>query len=203
MTGMKTDPKKALTALGASAQVIEKIQKYTHLIEKWQKAINLVAPSTLGDLWGRHILDSAMLWPVVAGKGRIIDLGSGGGLPGIVLAAMGAEHVTMIESDTRKCIFLQETSRELGLTNVSIISERIENPREIQAPVIMARALAPLKTLVEWASPMLSKGGIMVFPKGESWKAELTDLGDRFHVEQHPSMTDTKAKIIVLSPKTP
>jgi len=197
MTG---EYKKAVAALGASPQSIEQLDKYTKLIEKWQKAINLVSPGTLGDLWGRHILDSAMLWPVLAGRGPVIDLGSGGGLPGIVLAVLGARHVTMIESDTRKGIFLRETARELGLTNVTVLTERIEAPRSVTAPVITARALAPLKTLVEWASPMLAPGGIMVFPKGESWEAELAELGGAFHVERVASLTDQKARILVLSP---
>lgn len=197
------DPRisRPLIDLGASPQAIEKLEKYAYLIEKWQKAINLVAPSTLGDLWGRHILDSAQLWPKVAGKGPIIDLGSGGGLPGIVLSILGAEAITMIESDTRKGVFLRETARELSLSGVTVVTDRIENPRGITAPVITARALAPLKTLVKWASPMLAPGGRMVFPKGESWEEELSELDGAFHVEQHPSLTDPEARILILTQK--
>ncbi len=212
---MTPETARKLSDLGASEQAIEKLKKYTELLEKWQKAINLVAPSTLGDLWGRHILDSAQLYPIIRnacasegfdGSGRIIDLGSGGGLPGIVLAAMGVEHITLIESDTRKCVFLSETARALGLDNVTVLNKRIESVDPgsspgLRAGVITARALAPLKTLVEWASPMLLEGGMMVFPKGETWAGEVADLGGAFHVEHHPSMTDARARVVVLKKK--
>jgi 16S rRNA (guanine527-N7)-methyltransferase len=188
---------------GAVDTAHDALKTYVSLIAQWNKAINLVAPSTLGDIWDRHILDSAQLFPIITqyappDKSRIIDLGSGGGLPGLVLAAMGAAHVTMVESDTRKCVFLTEAARHMGLKNVTIINERIEKERKISAPLITARALAPLKTLVEWAVPMLDVGGFMIFPKGENWAAEIAELPPSFHVEQHDSMTDKNAKILVI-----
>src|SRR5262249_36211932 len=151
-----------------------KLKKYVDLIRQWNKAINLVAPSTLDDIWNRHILDSVQLFAHI-GRGPVIDLGSGGGLPGLVLAMLGAAQniqVTLIESDTRKCVFLAEAARTVGLEvsrgtqrlelgstqaqrgSVCIINDRIESVAGVTAPVITARALAPLKTLVEWASPL-------------------------------------------------
>lgn len=182
------------------------LRVYVDMMAQWNKAINLVAPSTLGDVWDRHIVDSAQLFPIIAHYAppvttRIIDLGSGGGLPALVLAAMGVGHVTMVESDTRKCVFLTEAARNMCLNNVTIINERIEKERKILAPIMMARALAPLKTLVQWAIPMLAEGGVMLFPKGENWAAERAELTSAFHVKQFDSITDKKAKILAVTQK--
>jgi 16S rRNA (guanine527-N7)-methyltransferase len=214
---MAADPSISfLTTLGTSKEAFEKLKKYVELIRQWNKAINLVAPSTLDDIWNRHILDSVQLFTHV-GKFPVIDLGSGGGLPGLVLAILGAP-VTMIESDTRKCVFLAEAARTVGLEvsrgtpglewgstqaergNVWIINDRIENVHGITAPVITARALAPLKTLVEWASPLLSPGGKMIFLKGQDVKTELVELPQdlRDKVQLIPSLTDGNARIVII-----
>lgn len=190
-----------LSNMGFSNAQIEQLSAYEALIQQWQKAINLVAPSTLNDVWGRHILDSAQIWPIIRELGlptRIIDLGSGGGLPGIVLAIAGVEHITMIESDTRKGIFLRETARELGLTNVTVITGRIEKISGQNAPIITARALAPLKQLTEWSKPLLEPNGAMVFMKGQDFRAEINELNGQFDAQTIDSITDNKAKIVIL-----
>jgi len=190
---------KELVKFGFNECQIEQLSTYEALIKQWQKAINLVSPSTLNDVWGRHILDSAQLWPILREiNAPVIDLGSGGGLPGIVLAIAGIKQITMVESDTRKCIFLREVSRETKLTNVNVITERIEKTSGINAPIITARALAPLKQLVEWSKPLLSPGGTMVFLKGQDWQKEIDELNDEYSVDTIPSVTDPKARIVIL-----
>jgi 16S rRNA (guanine527-N7)-methyltransferase len=150
-------------------------------------------------LWERHLLDSAQL-ASLAGKGTIVDLGSGGGLPGLVLAISGVEHITMIESDKRKCIFLQEVSRETQLQNVTIINQRIEKIDGYQADVVTARALAPLKQLITWAKPFLKETGKMVFLKGAEVQSEIDELPLEIKekVQLFPSLTDRNAKIVII-----
>ncbi len=187
---------------GFTKAQVQQLHAYGLLIEQWQKAINLVSPTTIPHLWERHLLDSAQLWPILKklqDNPVLIDLGSGGGLPGIVMAIAGAQ-VTMIESDKRKCIFLKETARELGLKNVTVITERIEKAPAIKAPIITARALASLKQLVEWASPLLEEKGHMVFLKGEDVTSELAELSSELQAKAQlfDSLTDPKARIIIL-----
>lgn len=194
--------RKAFLDLGFTPEQYGKLEKYAALIKQWQKAINLVSPSTLPQLWERHLLDSAQMWPILkelSPNPEIIDLGSGGGLPGIVLAIAGAK-VTMIESDTRKCIFLRETARELGLTDVTVITDRIEKPQTVTAPIITARALASLKQLVEWSQPLLQENGHMVFMKGADATSELSELDEEFQKKARlvDSITGENAKIVIL-----
>jgi 16S rRNA (guanine527-N7)-methyltransferase len=191
-----------LAKLGFNEAQIVQLDRYEGLIQQWQKAINLVAPSTLKEVWERHILDSAQLWPIIQNLGlptRIIDLGSGGGLPGLVLAIAGVEQITMVESDARKCVFLREVSRETQLSNVSVINERIEKTSQIKAPIVTARALAPLKQLIAWSEPLLEENGAMIFLKGQDWRKELTELPvGKYQIEAINSLTDPQAKIIII-----
>lgn len=191
----------------ATSQVIEKLEIYVKMLLEWQSAINLVAPSTLPQIWERHILDSAQIWPLIVRDGtnsRIIDLGSGGGLPAIVLAILGAEHVTMIESDLRKSVFLREVSRETNLTNVTILNKRCEQVDGVKAPIVTARAVASLLQLVGWAKPFLEKDGLMIFPKGQDYQSEIDELSEEFeeelvgNIETIQSITDENAKIVLI-----
>lgn len=190
-----------------SEQHIEKLEIYTKMLLEWQSAINLVAPSTLPHIWQRHILDSAQLWPLITKQGQssfITDLGSGGGLPAIVLAICGAEHVTMVESDLRKSVFLREVSRETGLTNVTILNKRLEQTDSQRTPFVTARALASLLQLVGWAKPFIVPGGVMIFPKGQDYQSEINELNEEFEedfvgkIEVIPSITDDNAKIVMI-----
>ena len=191
----------------ATPQAIEKLEIYVKMLLEWQSAINLVAPSTLPQIWERHILDSAQIWPLIVKDGtpsRIVDLGSGGGLPAIVLAILGAEHVTMIESDLRKSVFLREVSRETNLTNVTILNKRCEQVDGVKAPIVTARAVASLLQLVGWAKPFLEKDGLMIFPKGQDYQSEIDELSEEFeeelvgNIETIQSITDENAKIVLI-----
>jgi 16S rRNA (guanine527-N7)-methyltransferase len=192
---------------GATDTMMQQLTRYVGMLLEWQSAINLVAPSTLPYIWQRHILDSAQLWPLIQKTGhptRTIDLGSGGGLPAIVLAILGAEHVTMIESDLRKSVFLREVSRETNLTNVTIRHARLEHVNDLRAPIVTARALASLLQLVGWAKPFLESNGVMIFPKGQDYQGEIAQINEEFHedfvghIETVPSITEEKAHIILV-----
>jgi 16S rRNA (guanine527-N7)-methyltransferase len=189
-----------ISALGFSSDSFQKLDRYATLIAQWNKAINLVAPSTLPQLWERHILDSAQLWLLIDKDKTIIDLGSGGGLPGIVLAIAGAKHITMVESDTRKCVFLREVSRETKLDNVTVINERIEKAQVEKADFVTARALAPLSQLIEWATPFLKENGRMVFLKGADVQSEIDVLPIEIKqkIQLFNSVTDKNARIILI-----
>ena len=179
-----------------SRETEEKFNIYNGLILKWQKTINLVAPSTLDDLVSRHFLDSAQIFPLVAGR-SVIDLGSGAGFPGMVLAMLGV-NVQLVESDQRKAVFLREVSRETK-TPVIVHSCRIEALKDIKADVVTARALAPLKELIAHMQHLKIPRG--VFLKGENIDAEVLDAKKAFDFDckTSDSLTDKRGKIVIIN----
>jgi 16S rRNA (guanine527-N7)-methyltransferase len=130
-----------------SRETIQSLRVYANLLEKWNKTINLVSKSTINHMWERHFLDSAQLWPHIPENAKtLVDIGSGAGFAGLVLAIIGKEknpnlRVVLIESDTRKCAFMRNVSRETNI-NVEIITKRIEEVDDLKADVVTARALA-------------------------------------------------------------
>ena len=196
-------------AFAVSRETLAKLVTYEQLLRRWQKTINLVAPSTLPAVWERHFADSAQLWghPRVAAQ-HWLDLGSGAGFPGMVLAIMGSElgatRHTLIESDSRKAAFLREVARGTGVT-VDILSARIESA-EIHAkmgPVdcVTARALAPLPRLLELAAPFFGPSTSGLFSKGREVTAEIEEAGRAwdFQIELKPSLTDPDGRIVLLT----
>jgi 16S rRNA (guanine527-N7)-methyltransferase len=167
-------------ALNVSRETFERFDRYVQLIEKWTPKINLIAKSTLPTIWSRHIEDSLQVYR--AGPDifdRWVDLGSGAGLPGIVVAIMARENpaqgvVCLVESDKRKSAFLRTALRELDLHG-EVQSERIEALEPQLADVVSARALADLKVLLGYADRHLRKGGIAIFSKGEAWRREVEE----------------------------
>jgi 16S rRNA (guanine527-N7)-methyltransferase len=193
-----TEGKAELELLGVSRETMARLERYAELLLKWQKALNLVAPSTLPELWQRHMLDSAQLWPLLPpGTRCLVDLGSGAGFPGLVLAILGVPEVHLVESDQRKGAFLREVARETG-ANVTVHSRRIEQMPELAAEVVTARALAPLPKLVGLAAPWLEKGAIGLFLKGEAAAEELTEARRHWTmaVTTHPSRSSPKGIIL-------
>ena len=189
----------------------EKLDIYHRLLLKWQKSINLVSPKTLQDAWQRHFIDSVQLSPLIRKEGDVtslVDVGSGAGFPGMVLAILHPDiQVTMIESDQRKSIFLQNVSRETS-TPVTILNERIEAPRElIRADIMTARALASLSELCAYSVPFYAVNPDLVcyFPKGQFAQSEHEDAHEKYsyHIDFIDSYTDKNAKIIRLSHLTP
>ena len=193
-----SDAKAALAALAVSRETMARLELYAGLLEKWQKAVNLVAPSTLPELWQRHMLDSAQLWPLLPpGTRRLVDLGSGAGFPGLVLAILGVAEVHLVESDQKKAAFLREVARVTGAP-ATIHNQRIEAVGPLAVEVVTARALAPLPRLLTLAAPFLAAGAIGLFLKGESAAEELTEARRQWTmtVTAEPSRTSPQGVIL-------
>ena len=169
-----------LPGLNVSRETFLRLKEYEKLLFKWNAKINLVSRSTLDNFWNRHVLDSAQFLSSVGEKaGKWVDLGSGGGLPGLVVAILSDEiepvnKLFLVEADVRKAVFLKTVCRELGL-KVEVYNNRIEELPPMSANIVSARALAPLKTLCLYAKNHLEKDGVAVFAKGENWKSELVE----------------------------
>lgn len=183
---------------GVSRETLARLQIYADLLVKWQKAVNLVGPGTLADIWRRHFLDSAQLLPLAPDGARIwVDLGSGAGFPGLVLAILGAADVHLIESDGRKCAFMQEVAR-LTEAKVQIHRCRIESAPQLRASICVARALAPLSKLLDYAERFSSQDTVCLFLKGQDVEAELTEAAKSWtmHIERLPSRSDPTGTIL-------
>jgi 16S rRNA (guanine527-N7)-methyltransferase len=193
--------------LDVSRETLERLAVFAETLQRWQEAINLVSQKSLGDLWSRHILDSAQLGlyvPSVAEKA--VDLGSGAGLPGLILAAMRPHlAVTLIDSDARKSAFLSEAARRMGLDRVSVVTNRVDAAPPAQADVVTARALAPLSQLLAWAARHRSDTGICVFHKGKDWRIEVTGAMKDWDIpyQSFTSVTDRDAVILRIGPYAP
>ncbi len=175
------------TLPGVSRETLERLHAYAALLEKWTAAINLVGAPDRGQIWSRHVLDSLRLLPLIPdGATRGIDLGSGAGLPGLVLAIATGIPFALIESDRRKAAFLQEAAR-ITAALVQVHCARIEAVPLPPAPLVTARALAPLDALLALAAPLLAPGGTALFPKGARAGEELEQARRtwRMEVAQH------------------
>jgi 16S rRNA (guanine527-N7)-methyltransferase len=186
-----------------SRETLARLDVYADLLRKWQKRINLVAPATLDALWQRHFLDSLQVLDASPiREGLWLDLGSGGGFPGLVCAIAALEtdpalRFELVDSDTRKCVFLREVARHTGLS-VTVHTSRIEALPPRNASVISARALAPLSQLLPLALRHLAPGGICLFQKGAGHGEELESLpeGWQMEVDILPSVTSADSVIL-------
>lgn len=175
----QADRAEALRLFPLPEAIEARLAIYAELLAKWQKTINLVAPSTLSQIWMRHFADSLQVQAALPQARLWADLGSGAGFPGLVTAIRLAEtpgaKVHLIESDQRKCAFLREVSRETQAP-AEVHQGRIERivPGLGRVDAVSARGLAPLPVLLDYARPLLEKGGIGVFLKGERLADELT-----------------------------
>lgn len=194
-------------AARVSRETLARLDLLADLLIHWQKTINLVAPASLPHLWSRHIADSLQLVDMAAAESRRwVDLGSGGGFPGLVVAAVLAERpgaqVHLVESDTRKAAFLREVTRRAALP-VSVHPQRIEQVAQGLAPgtdVVSARALAPLPKLLDLAAPFLAAGALGIFPKGKDTQGELTAArkGWTLDVELRDSRSDPDGRVLLV-----
>lgn len=189
--------------LDVSRETIERLKIFTELLLKWNKRINLIARSTAADAWSRHIQDSAQIMQFASsGIVRWVDVGSGGGLPGVVAATILAEtqpkaRMTLIESDQRKSVFLRTAIRELDL-NANVVSQRAEKTESVSADVFSARALMPLSGLIDLFLHHTKPDAQMLILKGRTAQEEI-DLAKKrwnFDVVAHQSITDNEAKIL-------
>lgn len=195
------DSKAFQDATGVSRETLDRLTAYADLLRKWQRAINLVGRATLPDLWRRHIYDSAQLLPLApADSGPWLDLGSGAGFPGLVLAIMGAKDVHLVESDARKAAFLREAAR-ITATDVTLHTARIEHLAPFSAAVVTARALAPLPRLLDLAAPFLTPSSVALFLKGQDVEIELTEAAKcwSMRAERQPSLTDSSGVVLRLT----
>jgi 16S rRNA (guanine527-N7)-methyltransferase len=190
-------------AANVSRETLAALRHYADLLVKWNARINLVAPGTLPDLWSRHFLDSAQLLELAPESARLwVDLGSGGGFPGLVVAAIAAGkrpglRVRLVESDQRKAAFLRTAAAAMQV-EVEVLTERAETLAPQRADVVSARALAPLAALLPLARRHLAEGGVALFPKGANYRRELAEALalSEFNVQNYPSRTDTAAVVL-------
>jgi 16S rRNA (guanine527-N7)-methyltransferase len=185
-----------------SPETIERLAAYRDLLLRWNTRINLISAETAAEIDQRHIADCVQLQPLLPPEGPIADIGSGAGLPGLVLAIMQPKReVHLVESDKRKAAFLVEASAQLKLPMVRVHASRAENAKLPRLAAISARALAPLASLLTYADKFLAPGGVALFPKGKTAEKELTEaaLGWHFTCERFPSTTNPEATILRLS----
>ena len=192
-------------AFSVSHETVEKLELYERLLLQWQKAVNLVAPATLDQLWLRHFADSAQLLALAPDAKIWVDLGSGGGFPALVIAIMLANQkdccVHMIESNARKCAFLSEVARRTGAV-ARVHNARIADAASLgavpAADAVTARALAPLDALLELALPFYCTASTGLFLKGREAGVEIADARKRwiFDVKIHPSLSDAQGQIL-------
>ena len=185
-------------AFGIDSESAERIARFADHLEKWQKAINLVSAKTLPLLWERHILDSLQLAPLIPTDARtVVDVGSGAGFPGLILALLNRWEVHLVESDTRKSVFLRDSARLCGV-RATVHAVRIESLDAPKADVITARALAPVAELLRLTSAFRRSGTVHLFPKGRGVEAELTDAEKTWTlgIDRIRSLTDPDAVIL-------
>lgn len=180
------------------------------MVRRWNATINLVAQNTLADIENRHIKDSLQLLNFCPPNiQHWLDLGSGGGFPGLVVAAQLNDtqpecKVTLIEADLRKCVFLRQAIQAMNL-NCDVIAQRIEALPAQHADVISARALAPLHKLLSLSARHLDAGGVCIFPKGQAAEEEINEAraqGWKFSIDELKSATDPNAKILLIRKPT-
>lgn len=191
--------------MSVSRETTERLEIYCSLLRQWNLRINLVAPSTLTDLQNRHIADALQLTDLAqATEGSWVDLGSGGGLPGIVMAIAKADTkvaFTLVESDQRKAAFLRTVIRQAGLPRVTVLAQRIEAIPPLNAAYVSARALAPLPQLMAYLDLHLAPSGTAFLMKGRQWKTEIEEANRdwSFDYVAHPSRTHDGAAILEVS----
>ncbi|MER5172077.1 16S rRNA (guanine(527)-N(7))-methyltransferase RsmG [Thioclava kandeliae] len=188
-----------------SRETIERFDLYEALVSKWNPVINLVAKSTVSDFKHRHLQDSIQVYQNDMSWTRWVDMGSGGGLPGIVVGIIAAQNkpdaeIHLIESDQRKCAFLLTCVRELGL-NIKVHSQRILEIPSLAADIVSARALASLDMLLEFGCHHGNKTATFLFPKGANWKSEVAEAQKTwtFEYEALKSVTDPDATILKIA----
>lgn len=189
--------------LNVSRETEQKLELLERELRRWQPIKNLVGPATLDHIWDRHIVDSLQLLDLAPEAKTWVDLGSGAGFPGLVIAIAGQESglkVHLVEANSRKCAFLRQISRLTG-ASATVHEARLEDvvPGFVgKADVVSARALASLPQLLAWTEPMLKTGTIGLFPKGRDAESELTEARKKwtFKADILPSRTDSEARIL-------
>jgi 16S rRNA (guanine527-N7)-methyltransferase len=199
---MQTPSLESLSPYNVSRESLDRLEILVHLLLDWQKHINLIAPSTIPDVWSRHVIDSLQLVPLLpANTQAIADLGSGAGFPALVLAAVQPATVHMYESNSKKVAFMHEALRQMKCSAV-VHRERLEAR---QTPVLMpkvqvvtARAFAPLPLLLDLAEPFMRGGATALFHKGQDIDTELAEAAKSWTLtaHKHQSVIDSHSVIL-------
>lgn len=193
----------SIGSLNVSRETYERLEHYEALLQKWNPKINLVSKATLGEIWNRHIVDSAQIYQLAPESSlNWSDLGTGGGFPGMVIAILSKElaperRVTLVESDQRKCAFLRTVARETGC-DVTVHADRIEKLDPLNADILSARALSSLTALLEFATLHLNETGSCLFPKGLTWQNELAEAQDSWRFEYEAITSETSEDAVIL-----
>lgn len=200
------DRARALALVPVSREIAGRLDRFVTLLLQWQAKTNLISPSTIPAIWTRHIADSLQLLAIAPNAKRWVDLGSGAGFPGLVIAAAltgttGAA-VHLVESSAKKAAFLREAARHIGVpafVHPVRIEDFVKNFHE-RVDAVTARALAPLDTLLKLAHPLLKTGAQGLFPKGQDVDAELTTASKYWNIEAElvPSKTSAHSHIVVV-----
>ncbi len=205
------DRSSALELLNVSRETLERFDTFVSMLLKWQTIKNLVAPSTLSSIWTRHILDSAQIFPLFPDAKIWVDMGSGAGFPGIVLAILSANRpqaeIHLIESNARKASFLREVTRTLNLPAI-IHNQRVEAAAPFlpaACDCVTARALAPLHDLLTFQHRFLKFSCPSAFLKGQDIEEELTFAAKYWNIELDlvPSVTNSDGQIVLIRRATP
>ena len=189
------------TYTGVSRETFEKLSTYHDLLLRWQAKINLVGPDTLNDAWHRHFLDSLQLLNHLPNNfGKIIDIGSGAGYPGMALAVAGIVDIHLIESDAKKIAFLKEVARVTD-TKVFIHHSRIEDVSIPNVSIILSRACSNLDNLLSFSLPFVSHETISLLHKGKNYSTDVEDANEHWLFEHTviPSITDTQGVILKIT----
>lgn len=192
----------ALQNYNVSRESLERLEIYVDTLLSWQRRINLIGPSTVDTVWSRHVLDAIQLLPLLpAGTNRIAELGSGAGIPGLVICIAGGLEGHLYESNAKKAAFLREAIRKTG-TKATIHNVRLEtlkaSPDFPEVQCVVARALAPLPLLLDYAEPFLARGATGLFHKGQDVELELTEATKywKVNVLKHQSACDSRGVIL-------
>jgi 16S rRNA (guanine527-N7)-methyltransferase len=203
-TALAADREAALALIPVSRETLARLDRFVAALLTWQRRINLIAPATVPKLWTRHVADSLQLLPLAPNARIWVDMGSGGGFPGLAIACALADtpgaRVHLIESNGKKAAFLREAVRLTGAPAV-VHQARIEQmgaTLDERVDVVTARAVAPLTDLLALAEPWLKSGAQALFPKGQDVGAELTEASKSWNIEAVlvPSKTDPHARIV-------
>lgn len=190
-----------------SRETLARLDRYAELLVEWQERMNLVGPSTLPNIWDRHFRDSAQLLPIAGAGQRWLDIGAGGGFPGLVIAILDpAASIMLCESVAKKCAFLSTVSQQTGTdSHLTVTNSRVEAIEPTRFDVITARAAAPLATLFDWGLRFAGPKTRWLLPKGARVQEELASAARRFHFDHQliPSCTDSSARIVVANSVRP
>lgn len=198
------DREEALRLTPVSDAVSARLDRFVELLLQWQRTTHLIAPSTVPVVWTRHIADSLQLLPLLQDARTIVDLGAGGGFPGVVLGCVLADvpgaTVHLVESNGKKAAFLREAQRLTGASAQvhCVRAEKFVDSPPAPVDAVTARALSSLKNLLDLAAPLLLAGAQAVFPKGQDVEVELTDASKYWNIQASllPSLTDSQARIV-------